>query len=184
MIETCLCLRVAPQRAVPTRDRRSAAQPARGRVGTYGSVHVRYGKAIRGGVPRRRRCWRAPSSTGRSMACANGSSRQGRSEPGDHPALWVTERLTRVSLSNGRAVQLVTGRSRVGPGVVAALPATFLCDASDRVRLPRAIRPRTGGSRLASTTAIYASVGNDFKNQTLRAALSRVYGKRDGEAPR
>jgi hypothetical protein len=27
----------------------------------------------------------------------------------------------------------------------------------------------------ASTTAIYASVSNDFKNKTLQAALSRVY---------
>jgi site-specific recombinase XerD len=40
------------------------------------------------------------------------------------------------------------------------------------------------GHAFASTTAIYTSVGNDFKNQTLRAALARVYGKRDGEAPR
>jgi site-specific recombinase XerD len=31
------------------------------------------------------------------------------------------------------------------------------------------------GHAYASTTAIYANVSNDFKNQTLRAALSRVY---------
>jgi integrase/recombinase XerC len=31
------------------------------------------------------------------------------------------------------------------------------------------------GHAYASTTAIYASVSNDFKNKTLQAALSRVY---------
>ena len=38
------------------------------------------------------------------------------------------------------------------------------------------------GHAYASTTAIYASVSNDFKNKTLQAALSRVYapsGKED-----
>ena len=31
------------------------------------------------------------------------------------------------------------------------------------------------GHAYASTTAIYAGVSNDFKNQALRAALARVY---------
>ena len=31
------------------------------------------------------------------------------------------------------------------------------------------------GHAYASTTAVYANVSNDFKNQTLRAALARVY---------
>ncbi|MHB1534820.1 MAG: hypothetical protein ACYC1D_09460 [Acidimicrobiales bacterium] len=33
----------------------------------------------------------------------------------------------------------------------------------------------------ASTTAIYASVSNDFKNKTLQNALRRVYPGRDKE---
>ena len=38
------------------------------------------------------------------------------------------------------------------------------------------------GHAFASTTAIYTSVSNDFKNKTLKAALKRVYapnGKED-----
>ena len=38
------------------------------------------------------------------------------------------------------------------------------------------------GHAFASTTAIYTSVSNDFKNKTLQAALKRVYapsGKED-----
>ena len=37
------------------------------------------------------------------------------------------------------------------------------------------------GHRSGSTTAIYTSVSNDFKNKTLKAALSRGYGERGAE---
>ena len=39
------------------------------------------------------------------------------------------------------------------------------------------------GHAYASTTAIYASVSNDFKNKTLQAALSRVYAPSGKEEP-
>ena len=35
------------------------------------------------------------------------------------------------------------------------------------------------GHAFASTTAIYTSVSNDFKNKTLQAALKRVYAPND-----
>ena len=38
------------------------------------------------------------------------------------------------------------------------------------------------GHTYASTTAIYASVSNDFKHKTLRAALARVYARSTKEA--
>ena len=38
------------------------------------------------------------------------------------------------------------------------------------------------GHAYASTTAIYASVSNDFKHKTLRAALARVYAPNTKEA--
>ncbi len=37
------------------------------------------------------------------------------------------------------------------------------------------------GHAYASTTAIYASVSNDFKDKTLKAALARVYAPTDQE---
>ena len=37
------------------------------------------------------------------------------------------------------------------------------------------------GHAYASTTAIYASVSNDFKQKTLQAALSRVYPTNEKE---
>jgi site-specific recombinase XerD len=35
------------------------------------------------------------------------------------------------------------------------------------------------GHSYASTTALYTSVSNDFKNQALKAALRRVYGPKE-----
>lgn len=40
--------------------------------GTYGALHVRYGKAVRGGRHDAEPCWRYPSLTGRSMDFASG----------------------------------------------------------------------------------------------------------------
>jgi integrase/recombinase XerC len=69
--------------------------------GTYGSLHVRYGKAIKGGVPQRRTVLAVPE-----FDWVIGGLRQWVEEgrpnlrPGDHTALWVTERLTRVALKH------------------------------------------------------------------------------------
>jgi integrase len=67
--------------------------------GTYGSLHVRYGKAVRGGVPRRRTVLAVPEF---DWAVAGLRQWVEQARPlfavADHPALWVTERLTRVSL--------------------------------------------------------------------------------------
>jgi len=72
--------------------------PAVREWGTYGSVHVRYGKAIRGGVPRRRTVLAVPEF---DWAIAGLRQWVEQARPilnaGDHPALWVSERLSRVS---------------------------------------------------------------------------------------
>ena len=66
--------------------------------GTYGSVHVRYGKAIRGGTPRRRTVLAVPEF---DWAIKGMRQWVEHARPiinaADHPALWLTERLTRVS---------------------------------------------------------------------------------------
>jgi site-specific recombinase XerD len=87
--------------------------------GTFGSVHVRYGKAVRGGIPRRRTVLAVPE-----FDWAISGLRQWVElvrpivKAADHPALWVTERLTRVSVDhlNKRFAVL-----RDGAGLDAAL---------------------------------------------------------------
>jgi site-specific recombinase XerD len=67
--------------------------------GTYGSVHVRYGKAVRGGVPRPRTVLTVPEFDW-VVSGLRQWVEQARPlfDPADHPALWVTERTSRVSV--------------------------------------------------------------------------------------
>jgi integrase/recombinase XerC len=146
--------------------------------GTYGSVHVRYGKAVRGGVPRRRTVLSVPE-----FDWAIEGLRQWVEEarpllnPGDHSALWVTERLTRVTL---RYLDKRFNALRSEAGLDPAL--TLHCLRHSYVThlvefgYPERFVQEQVGHAFASTTAIYASVSNDFKHQNLRAALARVYG--------
>jgi integrase/recombinase XerC len=66
--------------------------------GTYGSVHVRFGKAIVGSLPRRRTVLAVPEFDwiidGLRQWVDDARPLFGAA---DHPALWVTERLTRVA---------------------------------------------------------------------------------------
>jgi site-specific recombinase XerD len=145
--------------------------------GTYGSLHVRYGKAIRGGVPRRRTVLAVPEF---DWAIAGMRQWVEHARPiinaGDHPALWLTERLSRVSV---RYLDMRFARLRDAAGLAPEL--TLHCLRHSYVThliefgYPERFVQEQVGHAFASTTAIYTNVSNDFKNKTLRAALSRVY---------
>jgi hypothetical protein len=104
---------------------------------------------MRGGIPKRRTVLAVPEfdwiidgmrqwvEEGRWLA-----------DPKNHPALWVTERRSRVDIKR--------------------IDRRFRWAVAEQV-----------GHRWGSTTAIYTSVSNGFKNRTLKAALARVYA--DGE---
>ena len=65
--------------------------------GSYGALHVRYGKASRGARRSGGRCSRC--MIGRWTRCGSTSRRSAMGfEPGVHPALWVTERRSRMSV--------------------------------------------------------------------------------------
>ena len=152
--------------------------------GTYGSLHVRYGKAVRGGIPRRRTVLAVPEFDW-AVAGLRQWVEQARPlyDVADHPALWVTERLTRVSLRyfDQRFAQL---RAEVGLDKDLSLHCLRHSYVTHLVEFgyPERFVQEQVGHAYASTTAIYTSVSNDFKNKTLQAALKRVYapnGKED-----
>jgi len=160
--------------------------PHVGRWGTYGSLHVRYGKAVRGGVPRRRTVLAVPEFDW-AVAGMRQWVEQGRPlfGAGDHRALWVTERLTRLSLRylDQRFAQL---RGEAGLDADLSLHCLRHSYVTHLVEFgyPERFVQEQVGHAYASTTAIYTSVSNDFKNKTLQAALARVYAPQTQQEPR
>ncbi len=145
--------------------------------GTYGSVHVRYGKAVRGGVPRRRTVLAVPEFDW----VINGMRQwveQGRPivGAGDHPALWVTERVSRVSSKHlDKRFAWLREQAGLDPALTLhCLRHSYVTHLVEFGYPERFVQEQVGHA-YASTTAIYASVSNDFKTKTLQAALKRVY---------
>jgi len=153
--------------------------------GTYGSLHVRYGKAVRGGVPRRRTVLAVPEF---DWAVAGMRQWVEQARPlfaaGDHPALWVTERLSRVSLRylDGRFAQVRQQAGLPAELSLHCLRHSYVTHLIEFGYPERFVQEQVGHSH-ASTTAIYTSVSNDFKNKTLQAALARVYAPHGTSEP-
>lgn len=147
--------------------------------GTYGSVHVRYGKAIRGGIPRRRTVLAVPEFDW-AIAGMRQWVEQARPilDAGESPALWLTERLTRVTVgyldTRFVAVREAAGLDR--ELTLHSLRHSYVTHLIEFGYPERFVQEQVGHA-YASTTAIYTSVSNDFKTKTLRAALSRVYDR-------
>lgn len=153
--------------------------------GTYGSIHVRFGKAMKGSLPRRRTVLAVPE-----LDWAVDGLRQWVEEglplfeAGNQPALWLTERRSRVSV---RHVDELFADARTEIGLEEHL--TLHCLRHSYVThliefgYPERFVTEQVGHRWGSTTAIYTSVSNDFKNKTLQAALARVYRTEEEASP-
>lgn len=154
--------------------------------GTYGSVHVRFGKASRGGIPKRRTVLAVPE-----FDWAVDGLRQWVEHarpilrPADNPALWMTERLSRVKVKyiDRRFAQLRDEAGLPPELTLHCLRHSYVTHLIEFGYPERFVQEQVGHA-YASTTAIYASVSTDFKNQVLRRALDRVYPPSAQESPR
>ena len=145
--------------------------------GTYGALHVRYGKSSRGSAPRRRTVLAVPE-----FDWVIDGLRQWVEEarpllaPGQRGELWLTERKQRVAT---KTVDRRFSFLRQAAGLPAEL--TLHCLRHSYVThliefgYPERFVTDQVGHSYASTTAIYTSVSNDFKTKTLQGALARVY---------
>lgn len=140
-----------------------------------GALHVRWGKAKRGSPPRRRTVvslfdW-AVEALGQYVDEVRPAF-----GVGEHPAVWVTERGGRLS---PRAVdeRFATYRDAVGLSAQLDLHClrhsyvTHLVEAG----YPERFVTEQVGHSWGSTTAIYCSVSDDFKNQVLSRALAGAF---------
>jgi len=139
--------------------------------GVYGQVHVRYGKAKRGGGPQRRTVltvfrWAAEvveqylSEVRPSFGCP------------DHPAMFVTERGTRISVSyiNERFAEIRAEAHLPEQLTPHCLRHSYVTHLAEEGWAAKFIQDQVGHSH-AATTAIYMSVGDDFKDRLVRAAI-------------
>ncbi|WP_454850031.1 tyrosine-type recombinase/integrase [Promicromonospora soli] len=156
--------------------------------GTYGAVHVRYGKAVRGGVPRRRTVLTVPEldwvvdglrqwvEQARPLLVAD----VGEGDGLDRPELWPTERRGRISVNTmDKRFAWLRDQAGLPPDLsLHCLRHSYVTHLIEHGYPERFVTEQVGHS-YASTTAIYTSVSNDFKTKTLQAALARVYSHED-----
>lgn len=151
------------------------ANPHAPEFGDYGVVYVRWGKASKGGPPKRRsvltvfpwsvrvlRQWVEQFRDLFDHAAAGGG------------ALWPSERSARLSLEK---INARFGEYRDALGLpeqlsLHCLRHSYITHLIEGGYDPLFVQQQVGHS-YASTTALYTSVSSDFRNRTLRAVLDR-----------
>lgn len=145
--------------------------------GPFGVVHVRHGKAKRGSAPQRRFVLSVPefdwAIEGLQSYVDEVRDLFGAT---DTPALWVTERKTRVGV---RYVDKSFAETRAAAGLPDHLHAHclrhgYVTHLTEFGYPAQFISEQVGHSH-SSTTAIYTHVSDDFKNQALARAMERVF---------
>jgi len=148
--------------------------PAAPELGRFGTLAVRYGKAMRGSPPRRRQVatvmpWAAEVV---EEYLTEALPRFGQPV---HPALWLTERGERISL---RQVDERFATYRAAAGLPAELTPHCLRHSYVSHLIEDGVDPvfvqRQVGHSWSATTAGYTSVGSDAANRMLRGALDRM----------
>jgi integrase/recombinase XerC len=142
--------------------------------GRYGAVSVRYGKAMRGSPPRRRTVLTTMGWAAEAVAEWVEEIRPAYGTGGNR--MWPTERGGRVSTDhiNARfaAVRDALGLDpELGPHCLRhSYVSHLLEDGFDHLFVQQ-----QAGHAWGSTTAIYTTVGSDYKNKALRRALDRAF---------
>lgn len=143
--------------------------------GRYAALHVRFGKAAGGGAPRRRTVLLVPHLSWWVEGMTQWVE-QGRPlfAPGDLPALWPTERGTRVSLEYlDRRFAALRQEAGLDPALsLHCLRHSYVTHLIEHGYVDRFVQEQVGHLN-SSTTAIYTSVSGDFKNRVLADALRR-----------
>ena len=149
--------------------------PRAARYGDLGSVQVRYGKASRGSPPKRRTVLTVPE-----MDWITGVLTHWRDEvrpllcPAAHPAVFVTERRGRTS---ARLLDGAFGRAAADAGLdeihdLHSLRHSYVTHLLE-FGYPALMVQQQVGHSAASTTALYTSVSDEFRNRLMDAALDR-----------
>lgn len=154
------------------------SNPRSPRYGRFGGVFVRFGKSSRGGPPKRRTVLTVPEFDWVVQVLDHYLAEvRPAFAPGDHPALWITERRGRISR---RSVNDAFEAARVAAGLAHELDLHSLRHAyvTHLVEFdyPERFVQDQVGHAYASTTAIYTGVSDEYRNRLLQRALVERYG--------
>ncbi|MFF1959833.1 tyrosine-type recombinase/integrase [Streptomyces sp. NPDC058220] len=158
---------------VDLRRNRKASQ-----YGSYGSLMVRFGKASKGAPPKRRTVLTVPE-----MDWVVDNLQYWLTEirpqfsPGRHPALWVTERVGRLSprLINEAFVAARQAADLDEDLDLHCLRHSYITHLTEFGYPARFVQEQVGHSH-AATTAIYMGVSNEYRNKLLEASMRNRLG--------
>jgi len=150
------------------------ANPKARRYGRAGGLFVRYGKASKGGPPRRRTVLTVPEFDWVVEVLEHYLAEvRPALAPGSHPAVWVTERRGRMSL---RSANEAFVNARVAAGLpdeldLHSLRHSYITHLVEFDYPERFVQDQVGHT-YASTTAIYTHVSDDYRNRLVQRALA------------
>jgi site-specific recombinase XerD len=151
-----------------------STNPAAPELGRFGTLAVRYGKAMRGSPPRRRQVATVMPWAAEVVEEYLTEARPRFRLPA-HPALWLTERGERIS---SRQVDERFAAYRAAAGLPAELTPHCLRHSYVSHLIEDGVDPvfvqRQVGHSWSATTAGYTTVGSDAANRMLRSALDRM----------
>jgi site-specific recombinase XerD len=143
--------------------------------GQYAALHVRWGKATKGGTPKRRTVLLVPELAWWIEGMRQWVE-QGRAlfPSGGLPMMWPTERGARVSLEYiDRRFTALRREVGLDPALkLHCLRHSYVTHLIEYGYADRFVQEQVGHAH-ASTTAIYTCVSGDFKNRILTEALGR-----------
>jgi site-specific recombinase XerD len=146
--------------------------------GMFGMLTVRYGKASAGGPAKRRTVLTVPEMDWVVDVLGEwvGEVRPHFS-PGRHPALWVSERVGRLSpRSINEAFVLARQAAGLDEGLdLHCLRHSYVTHLTEFGYPARFVQEQVGHSH-AATTAIYMGVSQEYRNSLLESSLKRRLG--------
>ncbi|MGW7344996.1 tyrosine-type recombinase/integrase [Streptomyces sp. NPDC054854] len=144
----------------------------------FGSVAVRYGKSSKGAPPKRRSVLQVPEMDWVVDVLGEWVSEvRPRLSPDRHPALWVTERVGRMSPRSINEA-FVAGRRDAGLDEdldLHCLRHSYITHLTEFGYPARFVQEQVGHSH-ASTTAVYMGVSDEYRNKLLETSLKRRLG--------
>lgn len=145
--------------------------------GSFALVHVRHGKSSKGSIPKRRSVLSLPEFEWaiEGLRVYVEQVRE-RFRPGTNPGLWPTERGTRVGdrYLDTRFAQLREVAGLAPELTLHSLRHSYVTHLIEFGYAEQFVQSQVGHA-YASTTAIYTSVTDDYRNRVLTAAIDKFY---------